>query len=86
MRVGIIVLKHESNTLLPGRTTLVDFQREILATGEAVRDHYCKAHHEAAGFFEGLKEEGIEAVPLFAATATPGATIEQAAFELLQQT
>lgn len=85
MRVGVIVLKHESNTFLPGRTTLADFQHEILATGEAVRDYYRHAHHEAAGFFEGLKDEGIEAVPIFAATATPGGTIEQATFELLRQ-
>lgn len=85
MRVGIIVFKHESNTFLPGRTTLADFQREILAVGEAVRDHYRGAHHEAAGFFEGLKDEGIEAVPIFAATATAGPTIEQATFEFVRQ-
>lgn len=85
MRVGVIVLKHESNTFLAGRTTLADFQREILAAGEAVRDHYRGAHHEAAGFFEGLRDEGIEAVPIFAATATAGPTIEQATFETLRQ-
>lgn len=86
MRVGVTVLKHESNTFLPGRTTLADFQREVLATGEAARDHYRDAHHEAAGFFEGLRSERIEAVPLFAATATPGARIEQPAFDFLMRT
>jgi microcystin degradation protein MlrC len=85
MRVGVIVLKHESNTFLPGRTTLADFQREILVVGDVVRDHYRNAHHEAAGFFEGLKDEKIEAVPIFAATATAGPTIEQSAFDALQQ-
>jgi microcystin degradation protein MlrC len=86
MRVGIIVLKHESNTFLPGRTTLEHFHREILAIGQTVRDYYQNAHHEAAGFFEGLAQEKIDAIPIFAASATPGPTIEQSAYESLLHT
>lgn len=86
MRVGIIVLKHESNTFLRGRTTLADFEHEILATGGAIGDYYRRAHHEAAGFFEGLSAERIDAVPLFAASATPGPIIDQSAYESLLQT
>lgn len=83
MRVGIIVLKHESNSFLSGRTGLADFRQEILATGQAVRDYYRSAHHEAAGFFEALDQERIQAVPLFAASAVPGPIIDQSAYESL---
>ena len=75
MRVGIIALQHESNTFLPTVTTLDDFRRDALLTGEAIRDKYAEAHHEVGGFFAGLKAEGVEAVPLLLALATPSGVI-----------
>jgi microcystin degradation protein MlrC len=75
MRVGIIGLSHESNTFLRRPTTLGDFRAVVLARGGEVRRHYAGGHHEVSGFFEGLEREGIEAVPIFAAGATPGGTI-----------
>ncbi|MEP0844145.1 MAG: M81 family metallopeptidase [Phycisphaerae bacterium] len=76
MRVGIISLLHESNTFLPGLTTLADFQRDHLLTGQAVADYFIGGHHEASGFFEGLAAEGLSVAPLFAARAMPSAAIE----------
>ena len=83
MRVGIIALQHESNTFLPRRTTLEDFQRGILVTGEALVRHYEESHHEVGGFLEGLAAEQIEAVPLFAAWATPAGTITAECYDAL---
>jgi microcystin degradation protein MlrC len=75
MRVGIIALQHESNTFLPAVTTLADFRRDALLTGDAIRQAYAEAHHEVGGFFAGLAAEGVEAVPLLLALATPSGVI-----------
>jgi len=81
MRVGIIAIQHESNTFIPARTTLADFRRVALATGEAVREEYRHSHHEVAGFFAGLAAAKLEAVPLLATQAVPGGIVEAAAVE-----
>lgn len=75
MRVGIIAIQHESNTFLHGRTTLADFQKDVLLSGEAILHKFSAASHEIGGFFEGLEKHGIEAIPLFAARATPSGII-----------
>lgn len=78
-RVGIIALLHESNTFLPDQTTLAHFEQDLLATGETVRERLADTHHEVGGFFAGLAEAGIEAVPVFAARALPYGRITAAA-------
>lgn len=75
MRVGIIGLQHESNTFLPNPTTLDDFRRGHLLEGEEIRHAYAESHHEVGGFFAGLADAGIEAVPLFLAWTLPGGVI-----------
>ena len=85
-RVGILALIQESNTFLPGATTLGHFQQDLLLVGEEIRTQFANAHHEIRGFFDGLAHAGIEAVPLFAARALPFGTIEPDAFETLMQT
>lgn len=75
MRVGILAIQHESNTFVPAPTTLADFESNLLATGSQVVDAAAEAHHEVGGFLEGLKEAGLEAVPLLFARATPSGTI-----------
>src|SRR5437764_15322123 len=71
VRVGIIALLQESNTFIDGRTTLAHFEQDVLAEGEEVRCRFEGTHHEVGGFFQGLAEAGIEAVPIFAARALP---------------
>jgi len=68
-RVGIVAILQESNTFLHARTTLDDFRRDLLVTGEGVRTAFGTAHHEVGGFFAGLESAGLEAVPLLAARA-----------------
>ena len=43
--------------------------------GEDLRNVFQAAHHEIGGFFHGLSEADIDAVPLFAARAAPGGTV-----------
>ncbi|MCX5661083.1 MAG: M81 family metallopeptidase [Planctomycetota bacterium] len=83
MRVGIIGLQHESNTFIPQPTTLEDFRRGMLITGETVREKLETSHHEMGGFFEGLAKEKIEAVPLFYAAATPSGAVTDEALEAM---
>ena len=71
MRIGIIALLQESNTFITGATTLAHFEADMLLEGEPVRARFDGAHHEVGGFFAGLAEEHIDAVPIFAARALP---------------
>src|SRR4051794_33452963 len=83
MRVGIVGIQHESNTFLNTPTTWNDFERGALLTGEAIREEYGSAHHEVGGFFDGLEQEGIAAVPIFFAWTMPGGPIAARAVEKL---
>ncbi|MCA9226075.1 MAG: M81 family metallopeptidase, partial [Planctomycetales bacterium] len=83
MRVGIIALLHESNTLIRQPTTRRHFEQDLLLTGAAIRDRLADTHHEIGGFFAGLDEAGVEAVPIFAARAVPFGTIEADTFDWL---
>ena len=83
-RAGIIGLLQESNTFIEGRTTLQHFRDDLLLHGEAIREVMGSAPHEVGGFFDGLQDEKVEAVPLFLARAVPYGIIEAASFaELL---
>ncbi len=85
MRVGIISLQHESNTFIQSATTLADFEYDVLSTGDEIYPIFKTAAHEIGGFFTGLAETGIEAVPLFVARALPGGTITAETVETLIQ-
>ncbi|MDA0658371.1 MAG: M81 family metallopeptidase [Planctomycetota bacterium] len=83
LRVGIVALLQESNTFLHERTHLEQFQEDLLVTGDEVRNRLETAHHEVGGFFEGLAEHDMEAVPIFAARAFPYGVIAANAFDEL---
>jgi microcystin degradation protein MlrC len=83
VRVGIIALLQESNTFIEGKTTLAHFEQDLLVEGEEVRRRLEGTHHEVGGFFEGLANEGIEAVPIFAARALPYGVMTAETLEML---
>ncbi len=83
MRIGIIAFLQESNTFVSEATTLNHFEEDLLAEGEAVHERLAAAHHEVGGFFAGLEEERLEAVPLFAARAVPHGTMTDDTLEAL---
>ena len=62
MRIGIIGLQHESNTFVPTLTTMENFQREVVATGQGVRDFYASLPHEIGGFFASVEAAGDDSV------------------------
>jgi microcystin degradation protein MlrC len=85
-RVAIVSIQHESNTFLGKPTTLEHFKNSVYLEGEAVRNAYGKSFHEVGGFFQGLEEAGIEAVPIFMAWTTPYGTIAAGVVEELWRT
>ncbi len=86
MRIGIISIQHESNTFVQTPTTLADFRQDVLARGEEVRQVFQDSTHELGGFFVGLAEAGLEAVPVFAARAVPGGLVTKETLEQLVST
>src|SRR5438128_1782793 len=86
VRVGIVALLQESNTFLTGVTTLAHFEQDTLIDGDELRRRLGDAHHEIGGFFQGLTEAKLDAVPIFAARALPYGMVEAEAFaELLRR-
>ena len=74
-RVALLGIYHESNTFVITPTVLDDFRNGKYLKGESIRKEYQNAHNEIAGMLEVLDQEGIEAIPLLFASATPGGTI-----------
>jgi len=85
-RIGIIAIQHESNTFLPRSTTIDDFRADAFLKGEVIRDAYSDSRHEVGGFFHGLDEANLTAVPILLALATPSGVITHEAFDLLIET
>ena len=83
MRIGIIALMHESNTFINNPTTLDDFRRESLLTGQAIVNRWASAPHEIGGFLAGVQSAGAEAVPIFAAWAMPSGAVAADAYQKL---
>jgi microcystin degradation protein MlrC len=83
VRIGLAGIMHESNTFIASPTTLDDFRRDLLLTGDEVRAGLGGTHHEVAGALETLDAAGAEAVPLLFARAVPSGTIADEALEAL---
>ena len=83
MRIGLLSLLQESNTFVSGTTTLQHFEDDLLLVGEAMRTALSGAHHEVGGFLAGLEQQGLNAVPLFAARALPYGAMDAATFSEL---
>jgi microcystin degradation protein MlrC len=83
MRVGILGLLHESNTFISEMTEIYHFEDDVLAVGDSVRRAFPHDCHEIAGFFAGLSETEVDAVPIFAARAMPYGVISASAWSQL---
>ena len=83
MRVGILSLMQESNTFIQNETELSHFEEDLLLEGEEIRSTMENAHHEIGGFFQGLRDQKVEAVPIFTASALPFGAISSSAYTKL---
>jgi microcystin degradation protein MlrC len=80
MRIGIVGLRHESNTFLSTPTDLPLWER---LAGDDVRERWAGTHNEMGGFLAGLEAEGATAVPVYSALATPAGMITSGALDAL---
>ncbi len=85
MRVGIVSLIHESNTFISLKTNLDMFKSSFLLSGEELTTQFAGGYHEISGFFQGLEENDIEAVPIFYASTAPSGTITRETCEELMK-
>ena len=83
MRVGILSLMQESNTFIQNETELSHFEEDLLLEGEEIRSTMENTHHEIGGFFQGLRDQKVEAVPIFTARALPFGTVSSSAYTKL---
>lgn len=82
-RIGVIAILQESNTFIAERTSLANFQRDVLLFGEEIRRRFQGAHHEVSGFLAGLDSAGLEAVPIMAARALPSGVMTDECFNAI---
>src|SRR5262245_54779611 len=75
MRVGVIAIQYEANSFLKGTAGIDAFRDTWLYRGEQARSAVEHSFHEVGGFYHGLRDADIEAVPLFVANAVPGPVI-----------
>ncbi|MBC7757363.1 MAG: M81 family metallopeptidase, partial [Phormidesmis sp. FL-bin-119] len=85
-RVALIGIYHESNTFVPQATVTADFRNGHYLRGDAIRKEYQAAHNEIGGMIEVLDREGMEVLPVFYASATPGGTISANTYSELLNT
>ena len=72
-RIALLGIYHESNTFVPQETIIADFRNGKYLIGEAIRKEYQSAHNEISGMLEVLDREGMDAIPILYASATPAA-------------
>ena len=84
-RVALLGIYHESNTFVTTPTVIDDFRNGKYLKGESIRKEYQNAHNEIGGMLEVLDKEGIEAIPLLFASATPGGTISAETYNFILQ-
>lgn len=84
-RIGIIAIQHESNTFFSKSTTIEDFRKDTLLTGEDIRTAYANSRHEVGGFLYGLTDAKHTAVPILLALATPSGVITHETFDQLME-
>ena len=81
MKIGILSVFHETNTFSPIPTDIDDFKKSIWLTGPEIIKTFEGTRTPIGGFLEIIRERGYEAIPLFAAHATPAGVVKNEVFQ-----
>jgi microcystin degradation protein MlrC len=81
MLIGIISVFHETNTFSPIPTDKDNFEENIWLTGPDIVRAFLGTKTPIGGFLDTISERGHEALPLFAAHATPAGIVKREIFE-----
>lgn len=82
-RIAIVGIYHESNTFSSIATTWENFACGHIFQGEQLIAQYKEAHHEIAGFLQGMDLHEVELIPLYFADAIPSGIIPKAVLDRL---
>lgn len=83
MRIAIAAFMHESNTFSTQVTELRHFREAQWDYGDRLVETWKDAHHEIGGMIAGCAAEGVEMVPVMAASATPGGPLTDETYDCL---
>jgi microcystin degradation protein MlrC len=83
MRVAVSQIIQESNSFVPFKTTLANFEAQYIRRGREVLDRLGGARIEIAGMTAVLREVGIEPVPWIATHGSCGGPLTRETFETL---
>ena len=81
MIIGILSVFHETNTFSPIPTDKDNFEKNIWLTGSDIVNAFASTKTPIGGFLDIISERGHEALPLFAAHATPAGVVKREVFE-----
>jgi microcystin degradation protein MlrC len=81
MKIGILSVFHETNTFSPIPTDKNNFEKNIWLTGSDITKAFTGTRTPIGGFLEIISASGHEALPLFAAHATPAGVVKREIFE-----
>lgn len=81
MKIGILSVFHETNTFSPIPTDMENFKKNVWLTGSDIIKAFEGTKTPIGGFLEIIRERGYEAVPLFAAHATPAGVVKHEVFQ-----
>ena len=81
MKIGILSVFHETNTFSPIPTDMENFKKNVWLTGSDIIKAFEGTRTPIGGFLEIIGERGYEAVPLFAAHATPAGVVKHEVFQ-----
>ena len=81
MKIGVLSVFHETNTFSPIPTDMENFKKNVWLTGPDIIKAFEGTKTPLGGFLEIISERGYEAVPLFAAHATPAGVVKHEVFQ-----
>lgn len=81
VKIGIISVFHETNTFSPILTSRDNFEKNVWIEGADIVRVFAGTRTSIGGFLDVISERGLEAVPLFAAHATPAGVVKREIFE-----
>ncbi len=81
MRIGLLSVFHETNTFSPIPTDMENFKKNTWLTGPDIITTFEGTRTPIGGFLEIISQRGYEAVPLFAAHATPAGVVQHEVFQ-----
>ncbi len=83
MRIAVGQLFQESNTFVPFKTTVANFESVYIRRGAEILSGFGEARVEVPGFLSVLSRARAEVVPLVAASALSGGVLARESFERL---